>query len=767
MNPPIYLSIVIPAYREEKRIGATLSDLARYFRDKPYGYEVIVVDDGSPDSTYEAALGHMKELPGLRVERLPKNRGKGFAVRHGMRLSRGQYRLFMDADNSVRIDEVEAFIEAMEEGGQDVAIGSIAFSYSQTTEGNGWHRRILGSLSKMMIRVAAVPGIYDSQRGFKLFTAQAAETIFDRQTIHRFGFDIEVLLIANMHGFAIAELPVTWVNPPGSTVSLKSYLHSFVELARIFRNKARGLYDPEDRELRDSVGRWPRFLLELSYLPRRIWREVTDSPMHLHVKLIERGRYIVFGGKRFDQHSRLHYSETALYGFVRAQKAALYGFALAFMALVAIDWYASMIALIGTMAVVYLAELSFSAYLSARSFFADPTVKPTERDLKFVAHTGLPRVTALCPMYQESHLLPQFLESMAALDYPRDMLEILMLLEADDVETIEAVRRERLPDWFKTVVVPNSRPKTKSKALNYGLAKATGEYLVVFNPSDVPDPDQVKKALAAFHRSTEDVVCVQAKHDFYNVRQNLLTRLFAAEYSFTSDVVLPGVQSMNAPMPLMGSSDYFRTSALRELGGWDAFSVTEDVDLGIRLSKRGYRAAIIDSETRMEANSDLINWFEQRSRMIKGFILTFLVHTRNPSAFKGGKGDYNVFQAVVGGRIFAMFANLAFAALTATYFVFHPHVGLFVQIGALAYGIGNAIYMANYLVACSKKGHGHLAKFFPLAPLYWLCISLAAWRGVHEAIMRPHQRSAKTLHGLHLARRDARKGAALDAAADA
>ncbi|MDP1625056.1 MAG: glycosyltransferase [bacterium] len=748
MNPPIYLSVIIPAYKEEKRIGSTLADLARYFRNKRYGYEVIVVDDGSPDATYEAALGHARDLPGLRVERLPKNRGKGYAVRHGMRLARGKYRLFMDADNSVRVDEVDAFLCVLESGKKDVVIGSIAFSYSETVEQSGFHRRFLGSLSKMMIRVVAVPGIYDSQRGFKLFTERAAKVIFEKQTIHRFGFDIEILLIAGVHGFGISELPVTWVNPPGSTVSLASYIHSFAELGHIFLNKARGLYDPEYQSLTAKASRPARLVLELSYVPRRIWHELIDSPMHLHVNRLEKGSGLVYKGKRFRQHSDLHYSETALYVWQRAQKLFIFSILFAFVLGLMIDWHATAIISIATIEVLYIVELCFNAYLAFKSAGKSAELHVSRREMASMSGSSLPRITVLCPIYQDWGVLPQLAESLSRLDYPHEKLQILLLLEEDDLMTHTIARSLGLPKHFRVVSVPRSAPRTRAKALNYGLLLAQGEYVVSYNVDDMPDRHQIKKALAAFMRSTPETACVQAKPRFYNVRQNLLTQLYSAEHSFTWEAIAPGLTSIGAPMPLGGSSDYFRTKVLRDIGGWDSFNVAEACDLGIRLAKRGYRAALIDSETRMEAVSDLLSWFDQRSRWIKGYLLTYLVHMRNPRAFRSLR-HFWVFQAVVGGKIFALFGNLVLAACAGVYLAFHPQVGPFIELGAWAYAAGNILYLGNYLISRVKSKRRVSGAYLLFAPLYWLGISLAAARALYETVVAPHH-WANTAHGQHL-----------------
>jgi dolichyl-phosphate beta-glucosyltransferase len=239
----VYLSVVIPAYKEAKRIGSTLRSLEKYFADKDYSYEIIVVNDGSPDSTAAVVTNYMPKVKNLRLVDNAENCGKGYAVKCGMYEARGKYRLFMDADNSVKIKTVEAFLKEIK-AGNDVVIGSISLPGSTVEEGSGWHRRFLGSLSKGLVRSLAAPGIYDTQRGFKLFTAQAAETIFPKQRIFGFGFDIELIVIANENNLRVKEVPVKWNNPAGSTVRLVHYATTLVELALIVLRKMKGSYQP-------------------------------------------------------------------------------------------------------------------------------------------------------------------------------------------------------------------------------------------------------------------------------------------------------------------------------------------------------------------------------------------------------------------------------------------------------------------------------------------------------------------------------------------
>ncbi len=300
---------------------------------------------------------------------------------------------------------------------------------------------------------------------------------------------------------------------------------------------------------------------------------------------------------------------------------------------------------------------------------------------------------------------------MTQLDYPHDKLEILLLLEADDTDTIAAAQSMGLPANFTIVVVPHSMPKTKPKACNYGLKRATGEYAVIYDAEDVPDPMQLKKAVIVFERSQGKIGCIQAKLNYYNWDQNLLTRLFTLEYSLWFDLILPGLQSINAPIPLGGTSNHFRTSDLRKFGGWDPFNVTEDADLGIRLAKHGYTTLVLDSVTMEEANSQYRNWIRQRSRWIKGYIQTYFVHTRKV-ATKQSWRNYSIFQLLIGGKVLSALVNPLLWSLTIVYFVFRQATGEYIHslysapifyLALTTLIIGNFLYFYIYMMGAARR----------------------------------------------------------------
>lgn len=228
-----YLSVIIPAYNEEKRISATLLDIGKYLAKQKYPYEIVVVSDGSTDKTADVVRELQKKVENLRVIDNKKNCGKGCVVKQGMLKAKGEYRLFMDADNSTTINHLDKFWPFIKKE-CDVVIGSIEVKGAKIKEGAAWYRRMLGKYSKYVIRIlAGLWQIKDSQRGFKLFTEKAAKKIFFKQTIMRWGFDIEILILAKKMGFKIKEVAVFWSNPGESKVTLKSYIRTFGELLKI------------------------------------------------------------------------------------------------------------------------------------------------------------------------------------------------------------------------------------------------------------------------------------------------------------------------------------------------------------------------------------------------------------------------------------------------------------------------------------------------------------------------------------------------------
>lgn len=243
----------------------------------------------------------------------------------------------------------------------------------------------------------------------------------------------------------------------------------------------------------------------------------------------------------------------------------------------------------------------------------------------------MPMVSVMVALYRESSIAPRLVARLSKLDYPRDLLEILLVVEAEDHMTRDALATADLPAWMRVVLVPNGRVKTKPRALNFALNHCKGSIVGVYDAEDAPAPDQIRRVVDRFHQRGSEVVCLQGVLDFYNPRANWMSRCFAMEYATWFRMILPGMQRLGLAIPLGGTTLFFRRQVLEEIGGWDAWNVTEDADLGIRLARHGYRSELIDTVTEEEACCRPLPWVKQRSRWLKGYMMTYIVHMRDPA----------------------------------------------------------------------------------------------------------------------------------------
>lgn len=242
-----------------------------------------------------------------------------------------------------------------------------------------------------------------------------------------------------------------------------------------------------------------------------------------------------------------------------------------------------------------------------------------------------PKISILIALYREVEVIDQLIASLIKLEYDKEQLEIILVTEADDLETNQALASKVLEAAIQIVVVPVSYPRTKGKALNYALNFVTGEYVVVFDAEDVPSNCQLKRAMTRFASLPKEYICLQSQLNFYNYDQNWITRLFALEYSKWFEYVLPAMHHYGMPIPLGGSSNYFKVDYLRALGGWDPYNVTEDADLGTRIAIAGFKTYLMaGANTLEEAPIRAKSWLKQRLRWTKGYLQTYLVHTRRP-----------------------------------------------------------------------------------------------------------------------------------------
>lgn len=383
---------------------------------------------------------------------------------------------------------------------------------------------------------------------------------------------------------------------------------------------------------------------------------------------------------------------------------------------------------------------------------ADTTI--TDEEVAELSDASLPVYTVLVPMYKEAKVLPLLTRALKGLDYPASKLEVKLVLEEDDTETIDAAKALKLPGTFEIVRVPPSQPKTKPKACNYALQFCRGEYVTIYDAEDQPEPDQLKKAVLAFRRGEAKLACVQGRLNYFNRSENWLTRMFTLEYSQWFDFLLPGLDWLKVPIPLGGTSNHFKLSALRQVGAWDPYNVTEDADLGVRLAQEGYTVGVINSTTFEEANGVLPSWIKQRSRWIKGYMQTWLVHMRHPiQLWKsiGTKGFFS-FHFFIGAPPFTMLlAPILWAITLLVWFTNAFDLGwLFPEpFGTMALFnlvIGNLFLVYFGVIAALKRRYFDLVSVGILLPVYWVLHSIAAYKAFWQLCFNPHYWE-KTEHG--------------------
>jgi glycosyltransferase XagB len=364
-----------------------------------------------------------------------------------------------------------------------------------------------------------------------------------------------------------------------------------------------------------------------------------------------------------------------------------------------------------------------------------------------------PVVSILVPLYREPEVADILIQRLEKLRYPRALLDVLLILEEDDTVTSSALARVTLPPWMRVIPVPDGRPRTKPRAMNYALDFARGQIIGIYDAEDAPDPDQIDQVVARFATAPPDLVCLQGVLDYYNPRQNWLARCFTIEYAAWFRVMMPGMQRLGFAIPLGGTTLFFRRDALQALGGWDAHNVTEDADLGFRLARHGFRTEMIATSTGEEANCHPLPWVKQRSRWLKGYMVTYLVHMRAPLLLLRQLGPWR-FLGYQTHFITALSQFLLAPVLWSFWLVLmglpHPLDGLIPEGPLIAMArlflLVEILTIATGLLAVSGPAHRHLLFWVPTLHFYFPLGVLAVYKALYELIFAPFFWD-KTAHG--------------------
>ncbi len=708
------ISVVIPVRNEEKNVEKLIEQLYAICTSHNFLYELIFVDDYSTDHTRNILRSLAKKYP-IVLHIKNGTIGKAQSFLEGFQIAQNEIICTVDINSQYQLDIIPAMVAKILSNKADIVVANRRKKTANVLVkiiNKGYQRFCINFLHNLTC---------DVQSGLKVFRKEILPRIHLDPT--PWTFDLDFLLNARNAGYRI----------------------DCVDMAVESRESEENLIG-ESLEL--GIAAFAEKFADSKIVPfPQSQTQVEGQGFH-------------YNGQKFIHYTNLSEHENAFYRVTPAQASVMLSCLLLFIVGLITQTYETLVITLSVLCGLYFLDLLFNFFVIVRSLAKPSVFQIDDAEIHQYDFFEWPVYTILCPLYKEWEVLPQFVSAIDRLEYPKEKLQVLLLLEQNDTQTIRRAYTYNLPPHFQIELVPDGLPKTKPKALNYGLHLTHGEYVVVYDAEDVPDPLQLKKSVLAFRKSDSNIICMQAKLHFYNSHQNLLTRLFTAEYSLWFDVLLPGLQTINGPMPLGGTSNHFKTDVIRTLRGWDAFNVTEDCDLGIRLFKKGYKTAIIESTTYEEANSKLGNWLSQRSRWIKGYIQTYFVHMRDiqeffkPSAFV----HFFTFQLIVGGKIISLVINPLMWLITINYFLFRSHIGQFIEslfppivlyIGVISLVFGNFLYLYYYMIGCAKRGHFGLVKFAFLVPVYWLGMSVASWIAVYHLVIKPYY-WAKTLHGFHL-----------------
>lgn len=367
----------------------------------------------------------------------------------------------------------------------------------------------------------------------------------------------------------------------------------------------------------------------------------------------------------------------------------------------------------------------------------------------------LPNYTIMIPLYKETRVLASIINNIDKIYYPKNKLDVKFIIEEDDLSMIHALSLMHIPDYIHIIEVPNSFPRTKPKALNYAMNYIKGEYLVVYDAEDRPDPDQLLKALSGFNALPNEYCCLQAKLNFYNAEYNLLTRFFSIEYFLWFNYLIKGLSYFELPIPLGGTSNHFRVNIIKKLGFWDAYNVTEDADLGLRIYLQNYKTCLLDSTTLEESPITLDNWLFQRSRWIKGFIQTFFVFFTIKKTYSLRNIFYNIIVYILVGLSSYNFFALPWLIITLGTRINHSCLIKIMIVNfflIIIYSYCSVIYMLHDI----KTMHGFPLKYSGLNiiislfyPIYWILHVIASYRAILELLSNPFKWN-KTEHGVEV-----------------
>jgi cellulose synthase/poly-beta-1,6-N-acetylglucosamine synthase-like glycosyltransferase len=691
------VSVIVPASNDKRWLGECFQRVADTLRGTEYGYEILVVDDGSRDGSAEYVRSVEGSMPvKLVVKHGPKGRAE--SIKEGLDQATGGLVVLLDPDLRFASESFIDMLRSLETDEVVVANRSkypfLAYAFFSKV-----YRWFFG---RLLLSVDA-----DIRSGLKMFRRSLLSSLrFDPDFDPTLGFDAFLLYHAKRAGWSIKVVQVQYTRPMfhhgvwGSVASRVSL--AIGVMAIIWRRMLRWffpfLFPPQPQEyfeagftnINDYL-----FLAPEQSAKGHLTREVYFLIFYAFLGVVTYFWIIeLFLGRSFAWSFFFH------------------------------------------IAIIQFVLVIFKLYVVWITFRLPPQ---PPRMLTEDERSTLPTISVILPVYKEKEIIPQLCERMGSMDYPIDKLDMIFIFESGDDETIQAFLDHPKPAHFKGLVSPDVRPKTKPKALNVALRETKGEYLVIFDAETLPEPDQFMKAMSAF-RNDPTLDYVHCRIDVYNPDVNWITKMYAAEFAFFYNFFLPGLATVHSPTPISGHSVYFRREQLIRIGGWDAYNLAEDCDVGIRLFRNGYKnATVLDSYSWEQSTTNLRDWIKQRTRWMQGFVQTSMVNLRFPALLwkdLGGLRNFLMFMFHVPGGVFLNGINLAqWCMLGFWYFTRDPYIqtiftDVLLYLSVVSFGIANVAFTYFNLVGLFYRRYYSIVPMALLSFLYWLMLSLATSRAI-------------------------------------
>ncbi len=691
------VSVIVPVHNDRRFLSGCFDRIAVALNGSGYEYEILVVDDRSRDGTENFVRSASAAVP-VRYVRKQGAKGRTMSIKEGLDQSTGGIVVVIDADLRCPPDAFRAMIAKLDEA-QIVVANRAAYPFFAYKIFSSIYRWIFGHI---LLSVDA-----DVRSGLKVFRRSLLDSLrFDPEFDHRLGFDSVLLYHARRVGWTIASMKVAYTRSMfhhgvwGSVSSRTSLALSIISLniAHVFRIIFPFLYPPQPQEyfeagftnINDYL-----FLAPEQSAKGHLTREVYFLIFYSFFIIIGYFWIInVFAGKSFAWSLFFH------------------------------------------IAVIQFALIVFKVYVVSITFRLPPQ---PPKGLSDEDKKDLPVISVILPVYKEKEVLPQLCQRMADMDYPADKLDLIFIFESGDDETINAFVQLEKPAHFKGLVSPDVQPKTKPKALNVALRETRGEFLVIFDAETLPETDQFMKAMAAFKYSPQ-LDYVHCRIDVYNANTNWLTKMYTAEFAFFYNFFLPGLATVKSPTPISGHSVYFRREQLIKVGGWDAYNLAEDCDIGIRMFRNGYKnASVLDSASWEQSTTTLGDWIKQRTRWMQGFVQTSMVNLRFPALLwkdLGGLRNVLMFMFHVPGGVFLNGLNLVQWMMLAFWYATNDPIiqtiftDILLYLSVLSFFLANLMFTYFNLLGLYHRKYYSFVGLALFSPIYWLFLSYATLRSI-------------------------------------